>query len=66
MKAVFLAINLLYGIPALLLGVAAASNVTQNPVAAVLGITMAGLAAVCLWLAKETATSGSDRPRSIA
>lgn len=66
MKAVFLAINLLYGIPGLLLGVAAASNVTQNPVAAVLGITIGGLAAFCLWLAKETATSGNNGPTSIA
>lgn len=66
MKAVFLAINLLYGIPGLLLGIAAVSNVTQNPVAAVLGITIGGLAAFCLWLAKETVTSGSNGPASIA
>jgi len=57
MKTVFLAINLLYGIPGLLLGLAAASDATQNPVAAVLGLTIAGLAAICLWLAKETVST---------
>lgn len=59
MKALFVTMNLLYGIPGLLLGVAAASDVTQNPVAAVLGVTVGGLAAVCLWLAKESLTDGA-------
>ena len=63
MKTVFLAINLLYGIPGLLLGLAAASDATQNPVAAVLGLTIAGLAATCLWLAKETVSNA--RPGTI-
>ncbi|MBK7766403.1 MAG: hypothetical protein IPI44_09965 [Sulfuritalea sp.] len=66
MKAVFLAMNLLYGIPGLLLGVAAASNVTQNPVAGVLGVTIGGLAAVCLWLAKETLVNGSNSSADVA
>lgn len=60
MKAVFFAINLLYGIPGLLLGIAAVSSLTQNPVAAVLGITIGGLAGVCLWLAKEAVTDGRN------
>ena len=35
----------------------AASDATQNPVAAVLGLTIAGLAVICLWLAKETVSA---------
>lgn len=66
MKALFVAMNLLYGIPGLLLGVAAASNVTQNPVAAVLGATIGGLAAVCLWLAKESVTDGGSSATHMA
>ena len=66
MKAVFVAINLLYGIPGLLLGIAAASNVTQNPVAAVLGITIGGLAIACLWLARETLGNDRDTPSPVA
>ena len=66
MKAFFLVMNLLYGIPGLLLGVAAASSVTQNPVAAVLGFTIAGLAAVCLWLAKEAVSNGGNGPADVA
>ncbi|MCX7164482.1 MAG: hypothetical protein NT083_15840 [Rhodocyclales bacterium] len=54
MKIIFLAVNLIYGIPGLVLGIAASSGVAQNPVAAVLGFTVAGLATVCLWLAKES------------
>ncbi len=60
MKAFFVAINLLYGVLGLLLGIAAASTVTQNPVATVLGITVGGLAAVCLWLAKQPVSNGSS------
>ena len=62
MKAFFVAINLLYGIPGLLLGIAAASNLTQNPVAAVLGITIGGLAIACLWLAREAVSNDRDTP----
>jgi len=62
MKTFFVAINLLYGIPGLLLGIAAASNVTQNPGAAVLGITIGGLAIACLWLARETLANDRDTP----
>jgi hypothetical protein len=54
MKKTFLAANLIFGIPGLLLGVAALSNVTQNPVAALVGVTVLGLATACLWLAKES------------
>lgn len=66
MKAVFVAINLLYGIPGLLLGIAAASSATQNPVAALLGITIGGLAIACLWLARETLSNDRDTPSPMA
>ena len=66
MKAFFVAINLLYGIPGLLLGIAAASNAPQNPVAAALGITIGGLAIACLWLASETVGKGGATSTPIA
>lgn len=66
MKAVFVAINLLFGIPGLLLGIAAASSLTQKPLAAVLGITVAGLAVCCLWLARETLNNDGNTPSPAA
>jgi hypothetical protein len=54
MKKAFLAANLIFGIPGLVLGVAALTNVTQNPVAALVGVTTLALASACLWLAKES------------
>lgn len=62
MKTTFLAICLLFGIPGLVLGLMALSDLTRNPVAAVIGITVGGLAVVCLWLGKECLTDGQAGP----
>jgi hypothetical protein len=66
MKNLFLAINLLYGIPGLLLALVALSGVTQNPVAALIGLTLCGLAAVCLWLSKECLSATPAGPPTAA
>jgi len=66
MKNLFLAINLLYGIPGLLLAMVALSGVTQSPVAAVIGFTLCGLAAVCLWLSKECLSDTNAGPPAAA
>ena len=53
MKTTLVLLNLVSGILILLLGAAAFLSLTNNPLAAVVGVVAVTLAAVCLWLASE-------------
>ncbi len=48
----FVAINFISGIVALLFGTAASLNFSHSSTAALVGLVTLGLAATCLWLAK--------------
>jgi uncharacterized membrane protein YvlD (DUF360 family) len=59
MKSVFIAANLIGGLFFLVCGIVAMFYVTTNALVAIIGIVTVVVAAVCLWLAEETAFGDS-------